>query len=219
MSQGEMTSLTRRAFLLATTGSAVAIAMAVIRPAWADTTAPLDQPLHDLYAALETAMRTGHTTPFSQRFDALAPVVDEVFDLRTVLKVSVGLRWDNMDADVKTRLLDAFRRFTVATYVASFDKYDGERFQILPGTRDAGADRIVGTEIVSGSGEHVRMDYVMRADNGTWRAVDVLLEGSISRVAVQRSDFRKILASGDADALIASLRRKIVDLSDGALNS
>jgi phospholipid transport system substrate-binding protein len=219
MSQGEMTSLTRRAFLLATTGSVVAIAMAATRSAWADSTAPLDQPVHELYTALEAAMRSGHTTPFPQRFDALAPVVDQVFDLKTVLKVSVGLRWDNMDADVRARLLEAFRRFTVATYVASFDKYDGEQFQILPGARDAGADRIVGTEIVNGSGEHVRMDYVMRADNGTWRAVDVLLEGSISRVAVQRSDFRKILASGDADALIASLRRKIADLSDGALNS
>ena len=59
----------------------------------------------------------------------------------------------------------------------------------------------------------------MRDDNGSWRAVDVLIEGSISRVAVQRSDFRKILASGDAEALIASLRHKIADLSDGALNS
>jgi phospholipid transport system substrate-binding protein len=219
MSSGEMTSLTRRVFLRATAGSAFAIAMAATRPVWADATAPLDQPVHELYSALETAMRTGHTTPFSQRFDALAPVVDQVFDLKTVLKVSVGLRWDSMDADVQARLLDAFRRFTVATYVASFDKYDGEQFQILPGARDSGADRIVGTEIVSGSGDHVRMDYVMRAGNGTWRAVDVLLEGSISRVAVQRSDFRKILASGDADALIASLRRKVVDLSDGALNS
>ncbi len=46
-------------------------------------------------------MRTGHTTPFPQRFDALAPVVDQVFDLETVLKVSVGLRWDSMDADVQ----------------------------------------------------------------------------------------------------------------------
>jgi phospholipid transport system substrate-binding protein len=208
--------LTRRAFLLS---AATAMAMAAAHPVWADTTVPLDQPLRELYAALEEAMRNGHTTPFPKRFDALAPVVDQVFDLETVLKVSVGLRWDNMDPDVRTRLLQAFRRFTVATYVASFDKYDGEQFQILPGSRDSGADRIVGTEIVSGSGEHVRMDYVMRADNGTWRAVDVLLEGSISRVAVQRSDFRKILASGDADALIASLRHKISDLSDGALNS
>jgi phospholipid transport system substrate-binding protein len=208
-----MTMPTRRAFLLT-----AAATMAVVRPVWAQSDT-LDQPLRELYTALEGAMRTGHSAPFPQRFDALAPVVDQVFDLETVLKVSVGLRWDAMDPGVRTRLLKAFRRFTVATYVANFDKYDGERFQILPGTRDSGTDRIVGTEIVSGTGERMRLDYVMRDDNGTWRAVDVLLEGSISRVAVQRSDFRKILANGDADALIASLRRKIADLSDGALNS
>jgi phospholipid transport system substrate-binding protein len=212
----KMAPLSRRAFLLFS--SAVA-AVGVGRPAWADAAAPLDQPLQALYTALEGAMRTGSTAPFPQRFDALAPVVDQAFDLKTVLRVSVGLRWDTMNADARTRLLKTFRRFTVATYVANFDKYDGERFQVLPGARDSGADRIVGTEIVSGNGDHTRLDYVMRSDNGGWRAVDVLLEGSISRVAVQRSDFRKILESGDADALIASLRRKIVDLSDGSLNS
>ena len=209
--------LTRRA-LLVFAFPAAAAAAGRTRPVQADATDPLNKPLRDLYAALEEAMRTGHTTPFPQRFDALAPVVDQVFDLETVLKVSVGLRWNSMGRDVRTRLLKAYRRFTVATYVANFDRYNGERFQILPGAREAGIDRIVGTEIING-GEHMRLDYVMRDGNGTWRAVDVLLEGSISRVAVQRSDFRNILTNGDADALIASLQRKIADLSGGALNS
>jgi phospholipid transport system substrate-binding protein len=212
---------TRRRLLMSAGAIAVTAAFAVAGgwPARAESTDPLDQPLRALYAALEEAMRNGRSTPFPQRFDALAPAVEQAFDLETVLKVSVGLRWDTMDADARGRLLNAFRRFTIATYVANFSKYDGERFQILPGARDSGTDRIVGTEIVSGGGQPLRLDYVMRDDNGTWRAVDVLLEGSISRVAVQRSDFRKILANGDADALIASLRRKIADLSDGALNS
>jgi phospholipid transport system substrate-binding protein len=213
-----MTGLKRRAWLLSAILSTAAASFLPARPSHADTIDSLDQPLRELYSALETTMRTGRKAPFPQRFDTLAPVVDQVFDLETVLKVSVGLRWDGMDPDMRTRLLKAYRRFTVATYVANFDKYDGEQFQILPGVRDSGTDRIVGTEIIS-SGDHVRLDYVMRDVNGTWRAVDVLLEGSISRVAVQRSDFRKILANGDADALIASLRRKITDLSDGSLSS
>ena len=33
------------------------------------------------------------------------------------------------------------------------------------------------------------------------------------------NDFRKILANGDTDRLVASFRRKIADLSDGALSS
>lgn len=211
-----MTGLRRRALLFSTLLSAAWGVAPVGRGAVIGK--PPDQPLRGLYAALEAAMRAGHSTPFAMRFDALVPVVDQVFDLETVLKVSVGLWWDSLQPETRARLLTAYRRFTVATYVANFDRYDGERFQILPGTRDSGADRIVETEIVSGS-QHMRLDYVMHADNGNWRAVDVLLEGSISRVAVQRSDFRKLLASGNVDALIASLRRKIADLSDGALSS
>jgi phospholipid transport system substrate-binding protein len=206
--------LTRRAWLLSTAAAAIVAA----GPVWAQLDA-LEAPLRDLHAALEAAMRAGRASPFAERFEVLAPVLDRVFDLETVLKVSVGLRWDSLDPAVRTKLLKVFRRFTIATYVANFDKYDGERFQILPATRESGTDRIVTTEIVSGDGQRIRLDYVMRDANDGWRVVDVLFEGSISRVAVQRSDFRKILAGGDAVALIASLHRKIADLSDGALSS
>ena len=205
----------RRALLRSVTAAAMLVTLGA-RAQPADPS--LEQPLRDLYAALESAMRAGRATPFSERFNNLAPVVDRVFDLETVLQVSVGLRWDSLALGAQTRLLNVFRRFTVATYVANFDKYDGEKFVVMPGTRDSGSDRIVGTEIVSGADRN-RLDYVMRDANGTWRAVDVLLDGSISRVAVQRSDFRKLLANGNADALIASLSRKISDLSDGALSS
>lgn len=209
-----MNGSTRRGFLI----SALLAATPVTALAVPDDVS-LDKPLLDLYTGLEAAMRAGRSTPFTQRFDALAPAVDRAFDLMTILKVSVGLRWDSMDAATQERLLKTFRRFTIATYIANFDKYDGEHFRVLPGSRDSGDDRVVRTEIQPQTGEPIRLDYVMRDEKGEWRAVDILLDGSISRVAVQRSDFRKILAGGDADALINSLKRKISDLSEGALNS
>jgi phospholipid transport system substrate-binding protein len=46
----------------------------------------------------------------------------------------------------------------------------------------------------------------------SWKIVDVLLDGSISRVAVQRSDFRHILANGGSDALVSNLQKKISDM-------
>ncbi|HYZ24525.1 MAG TPA: ABC transporter substrate-binding protein [Rhodopila sp.] len=205
----------RRAFLV----GVACLGLCAAGSVWAAGTADIDQPLRRLYAALDDVMKSGRQTPFPRRFDMLAPVVDQVFDLETVLKMSVGARWDSINPDTRAHLLQVYRRFTVATYVANFDRYEGERFRILPGSRDAGQDRIVGTEIISGSGDRQRLDYLMRDENGTWRVIDILLDGSISRVAVQRSDFRKILASGDADTLIDNLRRKISDLSDGTLSS
>jgi phospholipid transport system substrate-binding protein len=58
----------------------------------------------------------------------------------------------------------------------------------------------------------------MRQDGGEWKVVDVLADGSISRVAVQRSDFRRLVDRGGAPALIQSLNSKTSDLSGGALS-
>jgi len=58
---------------------------------------------------------------------------------------------------------------------------------------------------------------VIKQTQAGWKVVDVLAAGSISRVAVQRSDFRRTLANGGGDALLASLQRKTSDLSGGAL--
>jgi phospholipid transport system substrate-binding protein len=79
-----------------------------------------------------------------------------------------------------------------------------------------GADKVVETEIVPKTGDPTRIDYVMRQYPAGWQAVDVLEEGTISQVAVQRSDFRSLLEGG-AGKLIDSLKAKVVKLSGGTV--
>jgi hypothetical protein len=50
-----------------------------------------------------------------------------------------------------------------------------------------------------------------------WKIVDGPADGSISRVVVQRSDFRRVLTNGGGDALLASLQRRTSDPSGGYL--
>ena len=54
------------------------------------------QPVVELYAALHAAMRMGHAAPFRQRFDELAPAIEQAFDLDAILQTSVGLRWSHL---------------------------------------------------------------------------------------------------------------------------
>jgi phospholipid transport system substrate-binding protein len=163
-------------------------------------------------------MKTGHQFDFGRRFQALAPAVDQVFDLRAVLAVSVGSGWASLSPDQQSRLLEAFRRYTVASYVANFDSYAGQNFTVSPDQRSLDAGRVVvQSHIVPAGGDAIEMDYVMQQTAAAWKVVDVLAAGSISRVAVQRSDFRRVLATGGGDALLASLQRKTADLSGGAL--
>ena len=174
-------------------------------------------PIAALNRGLIAGMRAGKATPFAQRFNTLAPLVEAAFDIPGILQASVGPRWSALPPAQQSQLLDVFRRFTVASYVANFDSFSGEKLELLPESRSVGADQVVASQIVPSSGAPTRIDYVMRRTAAGWRAVDVLLNGSISRVAVQRSDFRSLLGSGDASPLIQSLQRKIADLSGGAL--
>lgn len=167
---------------------------------------------------LEKIMRAGSGTPFKARFDMLAPAVDRAFDLATILSVSVGPRWQTVDPAARATLADVFRVYTIVSYVANFNKYGGERFDVTEATRAVGADQVVSTRIVPTSGDGVKLDYLMRQSDGGWRVVDVLADGTISRVAVQRSDFRALLGRDmNTVALLDSLRRKIADLSGGAV--
>jgi phospholipid transport system substrate-binding protein len=168
--------------------------------------------------ALLAAMKAGAQTSFSKRFQIVAPAVDQAFDLPAVLSVSVGPAWGSLSPDQQTKLLEAFRRYTVASYVASFDSFSGQSFTVSPDAREVGGDRVVvNSRITPVSGDPTELDYVMKQTPQGWKVVDVLAAGSISRVAVQRSDFRHVLSNGGGDALLASLQRKASDLSGGAL--
>ncbi len=188
---------------------------AAAAPGGADPAA-VTAPIRALNAELLRIMQAGKTVPFARRYAMLAPTVAAAFDLPLILRVSVGPGWAKLPADQQTALLVAFRRYTVASYVDNFDSFDGEHFDLTPQPRPVpGGAQVVLTQIVSRSGTSHQIDYVMRQVDGAWKAVDVLADGSISRVAVQRSDFRHLLDQGGAPALMASLRRKVRDLSRG----
>jgi phospholipid transport system substrate-binding protein len=175
-------------------------------------------PIQQLDAALLAAMKAGRSTPFAQRFSALAPVIDQTFDLDAVLAASVGLGWSAVPNDQQAQLLATFRRYTVASYAANFDSYSGQTFQVSPAVRSVGnGEIVVQTKIIAADGSSNQLDYVLRNGRSGWKAVDVLADGSISRVAVQRSDFRRVLATGGAPALTVALQRKVANLSDGVL--
>jgi len=178
-----------------------------------ETTAPVEQ----LHAGLIEIMKAGKSASFRQRYDKIAPVIGRTFDLEAIVRQVVGLRWASLPAEQQAALTDAFRRYTIASYVANFDGYYGERFELLPTITAVGNDRVVQTRIVLASGQAHVLAYVMRQTTGGWRVVDVLADGSVSRVAAQRSEVRSVLADGGGPGLLVSLRRKTAELSGGIL--
>lgn len=176
-------------------------------------------PVSVLNTSLISIMKAGDQTPFVQRYQTLAPVVDQVFDLQRILRVSVGSYWAGLPAAQQQKLLQVFRSFIIATYVANFHTYDGDTSSVSPQTRAVGSQQVVSSTLVRPSSDNLRIDYVMGQTSTGWKIQDILLDGTISRVAVQRSDFASLLSDGNASQLIASLEQKVSTLSSGAISS
>lgn len=209
-----------RRFLLAHAAATTVVLAAAAdgRVARAAETSDPTFPIQQLNTALLAVMKAGRATPFTQRYALLDPAVTRAFDLDAVLRAAIGLAWNSTPPDQQAALASTFRRYTVSNYVANFDSYDGQNFRLLPETRTLpNGEIVIRTEIARTSKPAVEIDYVMRRSTVGWKAVDVLSDGTISQVAVQRSDFRGLISSGGASALRAGLDRKVAALSSGAL--
>ncbi|HUC17672.1 MAG TPA: ABC transporter substrate-binding protein [Acetobacteraceae bacterium] len=208
----------RRALLAACLGAPI-LAPWLARAQSAPDFAAVSAPVAALNAGLLAVMKAGSASvSFPQRFAMLAPVLTQSFDLPRILELAVGFDWASLTPTQQEQLLPIFREYTVASYVANFSSYGGEQFRILPGLRAFGSEQVVTTQIVTQDGKTRRIDYVMIDDGARWQVVDVLLDGTISQVAVQRSDFHALLSSGGASALISGLRRKVATLSGNTMS-
>ena len=114
------------------------------------------EPVEQLHAGLVAIMKAGRATSFRQRYEMIAPIVSRTFDLDVILRQVIGPRWALMPADQQSALAEAFRRYTVASYVANFNAYSGERFEVAPAVRTVGPDRIVSTRILTAAGKAAR---------------------------------------------------------------
>jgi phospholipid transport system substrate-binding protein len=163
--------------------------------------------VRSFYDTLLTTMRHGHELGQSGRFMQLQPVVHTTFDVPFMARMAIGSEWATLSSAQQQQVIQAFERYIAATYADRFDTYSGEQFQVF-GEQLSRAGTVVMTRIVDPNGEPVNLNYLMRPIGGMWRIADVYLNGTISELAIRRSEFASILQRQGVDGLIAELNRK-----------
>ena len=197
---------------------ALFLALGVISErAAATATGPQDS-VRDFYATLVTTMKEGRLLGQSGRYARLAPAVERVFDVSFMTRLAIGPSWSTLPAVQQQRLTEAFRHYIVATYADRFDSWSGEQLEVI-GEQPYNAAVIVQTKIAKPGGETTTLNYLMHQSQGSWQISDVYLDGTISQLAVQRSEFNSILRREGADGLVMALNRKVDLLSHGVAKS
>jgi phospholipid transport system substrate-binding protein len=170
-------------------------------------TGPQDS-VRGFYEVLLRTMKNARSLGQSGRYATLAPVVNSVFDVPAMARLAVGPGWDNLTPAQQQRLTTAFGHYVSATYADRFNSYSDEQLQVT-GDEPFASGVIVETRIIRAGQEPVTINYMMREHQGMWQISDVYLDGTISQVAMQRSEFHSILAREGVDGLIAALAHKV----------
>ncbi len=213
------------AFGAARTALLVPVAASVAVPAAlqaADTpaAAPAGSPtpeavVEGLHAGLLEIMKNAETLGYEGRARTLAPTVTASYDLPFMARKSVGRHWRKLEAPQRERFLKIFDQLTVANYAGRFSGFDGERFE-THGREDGVHDTvIVKTVLVKSDGEPVHLDYRLHATDEGWRIIDVYLNGTISELALRRSEYSALLKREGFTALVDALDGKIATLREG----
>jgi phospholipid transport system substrate-binding protein len=162
----------------------------------------------EFYAQLVETMKQGDQLGYMGRYKKLEPVVRKAFNLPLMARTAVGLSWTKAGQGEQQKLVEAFSSFSVANYASRFQRYDGEKFDVI-GEKPVTGGVVVETKLTPKDGDAVALNYLVRPDEaGAPRIVDVYLDAAISELATRRSEFTALIRREGFPALVSSLEAK-----------
>ncbi len=139
--------------------------------------------------------------------EEIEQIANQHFAFATIAKLSLGRGWRDFSPEQRDEYVQLFRIFLAQRYGTQLDRYSGEEVTVLGERPEPRGDMSVHTELIRPTGDRIRVDYRLRQYDGSWRIIDVTIEG-VSLVGSFRSQFREVLKNGGPQALIEQLREK-----------
>jgi phospholipid transport system substrate-binding protein len=171
----------------------------------AEARAPVDQ----LYSVLLEVMQRGDQLSHQERYARLDPVIRHVYDLPFMSAKALGRYWKELSEPDRERWTSTFTRMIVSTYSDRFDEYSGQRFEVMSVEPSIQETSIVRTRILPADEEPIELDYRLHSVDGSWRIVDVFMNGTVSELALRRSEYSSVFKRKGFESLLASLEEKI----------
>ena len=195
------------ALCVAASGARAANAANAANAADADAAdvAAAESRIEDLTDGLLDIMKRAEELGVAGRASVITPVVESCFDLEYMARATIGRVWYGISVDDQRRWVEVFTANTVYRLATRFGGFSGQSFEILGHKAASRGTLIVKTNLVRPAQETVRLDYRMHETGSGWKVVDIYARGTISEVAVRRSEYEKMLRESGIDVLIESV--------------
>lgn len=196
-----------RLFMLCALTLAVFPAIAARSTAAADETTPPDRAarfIDDIGSRAIRALADQSISP-AERKAKVRALLSEGLDLPRIGRFVLGRFWQTASATQRDEYMKLFRDYVLNTYARRLSAYSGEILKVTGAQPIAGTDAIVHTVIERPGDQPLNTGWRVRAEGGTLKIVDVVVEG-VSMVLTQRQEFASVIQSKGLEGLLDSLR-------------
>jgi phospholipid transport system substrate-binding protein len=144
----------------------------------------------------------------AQRVARFRDLFREDFDIPGIGQFVLGRYWRTATPEQQQEFLRLFQEYIVQAYSTRLGEYGGEPFRVT-GSRPAGEETIVNSEIDRKNGNRIQVDWYLINHGGRQKISDVYV-GGVSMKVTQRDEFASVIQrnGGRVDALLAQLRQK-----------
>lgn len=163
--------------------------------------------VEQLLDGLVSAAQAHGGEPVEARYEALRPVVAATHDLPYIAELTIRREWRDLSDEQRQRFVDAFERLSVMTYASRFGSLEEGMF-VLGGSEPPSDGRAVVTAtLTTAQGDEIPFEYVLHEADGGWKIINILAD-NVSDLALKRAEYRRLLADGTIEDVIAELERQ-----------
>jgi len=157
--------------------------------------------------------------------DRIYKLVNELiiphFDFASMSKWVLGKsNWKAATPEQKKRFINEFQTLLIKTYAKALLEYSNNEIVFLPSDKKPNSKLVrVNTEVIqTGGAKPIPINYTMYAGSGTWKVVDINVDG-ISLVSTYRGSFSSEINKNGMDALINKLVQRNSGLADASTSN
>jgi phospholipid transport system substrate-binding protein len=167
------------------------------------------KPIETLYAVLLECLKNADALGLEGRRAKIAPAVTAGYDLAFMAEKILGRHWRALSDAERAHWTETFGRLTVATYAERMTGFSGQVFEVLRVEPSQRGTALVYSQVVSPGEKPIALNYRMRPDGASWRIIDVYMNGTVSELALRRSEYAAVLQRDGFGKLVASIDDKI----------
>lgn len=149
--------------------------------------------------------------PGQARRDEFRRWLNANFDLDTLAGMALGSYAQSATPEQLSAYDEAFSDYIVVTYEFRFDAFSDYSFEVGRGRPLGDTDQVVRTQVIDPQGKAVVVDFRVRKQGGSFKVIDVAVEG-LSMLKTQRDEFAAVIQRQGIDGLIDSLREHAAEL-------